>query len=68
MCASHLDAPLGSHASGVAGTYKLVWDNSYSWLAKKQLVYKVYKKSDTSVDEKELEQQMHEIEEEEKCN
>jgi hypothetical protein len=62
---SHINKVTGSHASGVAGTYKLVWDNSYSWLAKKQLVYKVYKKSDASVDEKELEQQMHEIEEEE---
>lgn len=51
----------------MAGTYKLVWDNSYSWLTKKQLVYKVYKKSDSSVDEKAIEETMHEIEEDEKA-
>jgi hypothetical protein len=50
----------------VAGTYKLVWDNSYSWLTKKQLVYKAYKKSESAVDEKDLEEKMHEIEEDEK--
>lgn len=56
----------GSHGCGVAGTYKLVWDNSYSWLTKKQLVYKAYKKSESAVDEKDLEEKMHEIEEDEK--
>lgn len=47
--------------SAVAGMYRLVWDNSYSWVAKKQLLYKVYKKSESSIDEKELEEKMHEI-------
>jgi hypothetical protein len=56
----------GSHGCGVAGTYKLVWDNSYSWLTKKQLVYKAYKKSESAADEKDLEEKMHEIEEDEK--
>jgi hypothetical protein len=64
---SHVNKVTGSHGCGVAGTYKLVWDNSYSWLTKKQLVYKVYKKSDSSVDEKAIEETMHEIEEDEKA-
>jgi len=63
---SHVNKVTGSHGCGVAGTYKLVWDNTYSWLAKKQLVYKAYKKSESAVDEKDLEEKMHEIEEDEK--
>lgn len=58
---SQLNKVQGSHVSAVAGMYRLVWDNSYSWVAKKQLLYKVYKKSESSIDEKELEEKMHEI-------
>jgi len=63
---AHLSKVTGSHARGTAGTYRLVWDNSYSWLTKKQLVYKIYKKSESSVDAKAIEETMHEIEEDEK--
>jgi hypothetical protein len=61
---SHLEKVKGSHMSERSGLYRLVWDNSYSWLAKKTLVYKAYRKALEEGEAKNFEETLNEIVEE----
>ncbi len=61
---SHLAPVRGSSVSQGAGVYRLVWDNSYSWLAKKNLVYRAWRRDTTDAiicDEKQMEGAISEI-------
>jgi len=58
---SHLDKVAGNYSAKESGQCWLTWDNSYSWLSKKTLVYSVFKDPPVQGNESELTEAIEEL-------